>query len=295
VAEATIGVVATVRNPGPSFRTWIAHHLRHVDRLYIFLDKPGTGDEQWIPDDARVVALAGAQESSLTGQSGVMQRQAANVGRAIERCRRDGIEWLLHIDADELLWPPHLTVKSFLRDLDDDVSQVTFVNHEVVNQECADEDYFRALHLFKRNGYEFPPNHWIHSRKLGFFHLYGNGKSAVRVDKGEGLESVHAFRVTGGRTHVEWTVCVLHYPCATYNEWLKKHAYLGDFLPFWWDNPQAPIEFRFLIDSRDAYLAALKSGNWDIAKAFYRTSLFSDQEVSNLLQIGAAFRADPLQ
>jgi hypothetical protein len=151
------------------------------------------------------------------------------------------------------------------------------------------------LHLFKRNGFEFPKDHWMHARKHGFFHLYGNGKSAVRVEKFHRPASVHAFEVTEGRTHVEWTTCVLHYPCATYSEWHKKHAFLGDFLPYWWDNPQIPIEFPFLVNSRDAYLQSLKTGNWEIAKDFYRSSLFTEQEVADLLQIGAAFRADPLE
>jgi hypothetical protein len=87
VADPIVAVVATVRDPGLSFRTWIAYHLNEVDRLYIVLDKPGTGDEQLIPDDPRVTVLAGAQESSLSGQSGVMQRQFANVARAVELCR----------------------------------------------------------------------------------------------------------------------------------------------------------------------------------------------------------------
>lgn len=295
MADATIAIVATVRDPGPSFRTWIAHHLNEVDRLYIALDRPGTGDEQLIPADSRITLLAGAQESSLSGQSGVMQRQFANVFRAVERCREDGMSWLLHIDADELAWSPRGTIKAHFEGVDSDVSQVTFVNHEVVNQPCASEDYFRELHLFKRNGFEFPPDHWIHARRHGFFHLYGNGKSAVRVDRHDRPVSVHAFQVTGGRTHVEWTACILHYPCATYNEWLKKHAFLGDFLPYWWDNPQSPIDFPFLIDSRDAYVQSLKTGNWDIARTFYDKSLFTEWQVANLLQTGAVFRADPLE
>src|SRR5689334_5230295 len=101
--HSTVAIVATVRNPGPSFTTWISYHLQQVDRLYICLDKPGTGDEQWIPSDSRIAVLAGSQESVLSGPSGVMQRQSANVSLALRLCRFEDITWLLHIDADELV------------------------------------------------------------------------------------------------------------------------------------------------------------------------------------------------
>jgi hypothetical protein len=294
--EPKLAIVATVRNPGSSFRTWIAYHLHQVDRVFIFLDKPGTGDEQLIPSNPRVTVLAGAQpSSSMTGQNGVMQRQTANVGRAVDLCLKDGITWLLHIDADELIWSAQTRIKSYFASVEPDVSQVSFVNHEALNQFCAEEDYFREMRLFKRNGHEFPPDLWIHARRHGFFTLYGNGKSAARVDKAIGVDGVHLFRVSAGRTRYESGTCILHYPCATYAEWLKKPSFLGDLLPYWWDNPQTPIEFPFLLDSRDAYLESVRTGNWEIAKGFYMKSLFTDGEVANLLELGAVFRADPLE
>jgi hypothetical protein len=295
VHDASVAIVTTVRNPGPSFKTWIAYHLSQVDRLYIFLDKPGTGDEQLIPSNPRVVALAGTQVSSMSGPNGVMQRQSANVGRAVELCLEDGIAWLLHIDADELIWSAQTGIKSYFAGVEPDVSQVSFVNHEAVNQFCAGEDYFRELRLFKRNNYPFPEDHWIRSRRHGFFNLYANGKSAARVDKAIGTDGVHLFHVSAGRTENESGACILHYPCATYAEWLKKHSQLGSFLPYWWDDPQRPITLPFLLDSRDAYLASMETGNWEIAKEFYESSWFTEEEVANLLEIGAAFRANPLE
>jgi hypothetical protein len=186
----TLAIVATVRNPGPSFKTWIAYHLHQADHPYIFLDKPGTGDEQLNPANPRVTGLAGEQLSWMTGQKVVMQRQSANVWRALGLCRKEGFTWLLHIDADELIWSPQASIRSYFPGVAAEVSQVSFVNHEVVNQFDAADDYFSA--------------------------------------------------------------CVLRYPCVSYSEWLKKHSYLGDVLPYWRANPQVPIEFPFLLDSRDA-------------------------------------------
>ena len=208
----TLAIVATVRNPGPSFKTWIAYHLHQADHLYIFLDKPGTGDEQLIPANPRVTGLAGDQLSWMTGQNGVMQRQSANVWRALGLCRKEGFTWLLHIDADELIWSPQASIKAYFNRVDDDVSQVSFVNHEVVNQFEAADDYFREMHLFKRNSYEFPADHWIHGRRHKFFSSYGNGKSAVRVEKHNAADGVHRFHVTAGRTQYERNAGVLHYP-----------------------------------------------------------------------------------
>ena len=74
MAGPIIAVVATVRDPGPSFKTWIAYHLNEVDRLYIVLDKPGTGDEQLIPADPRVTVLAGQYSNGDTWQPPVTPR-----------------------------------------------------------------------------------------------------------------------------------------------------------------------------------------------------------------------------
>lgn len=295
MAGATVAIVATVRDPGPTFRTWIAYHLQVVDRLYIFLDKPGTGDEQLIPDHPRVVAVAGEQRSALSGPNGVMQRQAANASRALALCARDGIDWLLHIDADELIWAPEKSFKAFLADLDPEVSLAVFANHELVNRFEDAGDFFREMHLFKRNGHEFPQGHWMHARKYEFFRLYQNGKAAVRVAMHNQPDGVHLFNVKGGRMHVETGASVLHYPVATYRDWLKKHEQLGDFLPYWWDNPATPMDLPYLVDSRDAYLESVRKGDPGIAERWYRTTLFTEEEVRELIDAGAVFRADPLQ
>jgi hypothetical protein len=297
VQQSTIAIVVTVLDPGPSFKTWIDYHLQVVDHLYIFLDKPGNGDEQLIPDVPGVHMIAGAQ-NALTGPNGVMERQVVNAMSALSTCRNERIDWLLHIDADEMLWSPDMSFKAYLAGLDPGVSTVSFVNHEVLVRDQEVRDCFKELHLFKRNSYQFAEGHWMRKRKYQFFSAYTNGKSAVRVEKQNGRGGgVHQFEVTDGARHFEKNVCVLHYPCPSYPDWLKKYARLGDFPAYFVVNGKKyPMTgFEYFLDSRDAYLKSLESGNWEIATRFYKDSLLTDHEVSQLREEGAVFHVDPLQ
>lgn len=286
---SSVAIVTTVRDPGPSFATWVAYHRRLADRLYIFLDEPANGDRALIPALTGVSVFDGEQASTMSGGNGVMQRQCANADRALALCREDGIDWLLHIDGDELIWSPDLAFGDYLGGLDAGIGSVSFVNHEVVPV-AEVGDCFHELHLFKRNGHDGAPG----PQPYPFFRFYGNGKSAARVAACGRSDGVHLFAIERGALHLERRVCVLHYACPGYRDWLKKYAQLGDFLAYWWDDPRYPITFRFHLDSRDAYLAARRSGDWDGAAAFYRGTLYDEATLAAMLAGGALFEARPL-
>ena len=288
----SIAIVTTVRDPGSSFRTWITYHRQIADKLYIFLDEPGPRDAALIPDAPGVNYLAGTQQSTMSGGNGVMERQIANVERAHPLCVADNIDWLVHIDGDELLWSPDGNVADFFAALSPEVATVSFVNHEVINTERT-ADNFKDLRFFKRNGGEDKFRQYLSYRKYSFFLFYGNGKSAVRISNYKRPNGVHIFEVDDGITLFEKKVCVLHYACPTYQQWLTKYRQLDEFQPYWWDDVQNPIPFQFHLDSRDVYLESKKTGNWQTTRDFYRSNIFSDAEVERMVELGIVFEADP--
>jgi hypothetical protein len=53
-----------------------------------------------------------AQRDQLPERPSIEERQIYNAYLALEWAKRDGLEWLIHIDSDEILFAPHYHVHS---------------------------------------------------------------------------------------------------------------------------------------------------------------------------------------
>lgn len=282
MGNVVVGIVTTVRDPGPEFTTWLSYHSAIVDYLLIFMDDPENKYYEELPNLPNVEFLRGNCYSTMSGGNGVMQRQCANVETAISRCREQGITWLLHIDSDELVWSRSADLKVYFRNVRPEISNVSFVNHEVVPTFSSD-NFFKKLRLFKRNIYEDCDLYNLPDGRTSSFRFYSNGKSAIRVVNYAGTDGVHFFKANAGRRHHETDVCILHYACATYTEWERKYAQLGMFQSFWWDEERFPINFSFHLASRDAYHVARENDDWDSAKLFFKRALLPVDVIPDLL------------
>ncbi len=294
-SEPSIAIVSTIKDPGPAIKTWISHHLRQVDRIFLYLDEPGNDDEALVSGTPGVTVFPGDQSSSLRGMNRLIEAQEANVAHALEQCRREGIDWLLHIDGNELLWSPGMPFRRYLSALEGDIGSVLFLNHEVVSQFDDVDDCFKQLRLFKRNSSRGEVD-WLTKRGGTLFHAYANGKSMVRVADAESADWAHSFKLKAGRVHheSETTVAVLHYMCPTYSQWLKHYRQMGDFSNYWREDRRFPITENFHLQSRDAYLLARRKLDWKIAEDFYKSQLLEQGDVERLLNMGAVFWVDPL-
>lgn len=286
----TIAICTTTLPPRASFNTWVDYHLQHVDRIFLFIDGSMDAGTRNISVPPRMSVFANEDSGiEMRSPNDTMMMQSKNVEIALDLCRRENIDWLFHIDSDELIWSRSTELKTYLGQLDNDISQVSFVNHEAA--QCLEdvENCFTELHIFKRNGaaYLLPEND---PRRSCFFHAYGNGKSAVKVDRCNSPNGVHQFWTTGGRTYQEsGSPCILHYPNPSYRDWLKKWKRHGSFSNFWWEDPTQPITLSFLTGSRDAYMRAESLGDWKIAEDYFKASIFSKEELEQLIGIGACF------
>lgn len=144
---------------------------------------------------------------------------------SIEMARADGIDWLLHIDTDELLYPggtSSFSLQELLGNVPQNVDIVIFPNYEALPEHANVEDPFTEVSLFKRNYAHVESSAFFESYATvsrgnpNYFITYGNGKSAARVV--DGLRSNGAHRWNNyNRFPIEWQSeqgAVLHY---TYN------------------------------------------------------------------------------
>ncbi len=309
----TIGIVSTVRTQSlASFRSWYTHHRRlGFERFYLFMDPTDAGISEAhtfagvevviVDDDYRAqlkhhpysqqhAAQIFANGSAITSPDALTALQLCNMSTGLDRARRDGIRWLLHIDIDELFYSGDQSAVDHFLLLDNlSIGQARYINHEAVPNRDEHDDCFREINHFKRNGAEIPPDVFESLRPFwqergAYFLAYDNGKCAVRTLPGVTPATVHGFRlpvVALGRASLSMP-CILHYPFTSFERYLAKFARLGDFsgdnlLGQTWNTP------RVLEKSRDL----VRDGERETVRGMYRqVVMLRDRErIAELLRM----------
>ncbi len=246
---AGLALVTTVRNEATSLRpNLLYHHHLGVERAYVYLDATtdGTGetvaDLDWVrvaptvdpapyADDPATALFATRFDDSLPA------RQCCNVVDALDRAGREGFEWLVHLDPDELaVTDPHRSeagsLASRLASLPPSVEAAKLAVVEAVQS----GDPHRCVAIeetrFKRpgTGSTRPVPDPRHGTVLEAPVVYGHaaGKSAVRVGPGVLPRSAHAFGDRDGRRLVTHRAGLLaHYYAHDAADFLNKFRNTG--------------------------------------------------------------------
>ena len=221
--------------------------------------------------------------------SDLIARQVLAVEQAIQLSCNDAMDWILHIDIDELIyWPPlsngvSQLAKNVARDwfsrIPPHIDGVRFYNAEAAPENCelmgAAGDYFQEISLFKVNpsliGSTFSSTlRECWPRKRAYFTAYQNGKSAVRCQRNIIPKGSHGFERKQGAFGVDslllsldaQQLCkraidcpppqILHFPHASLTLWRKKYGILGRFPDVWCGKQEIP-KACFHLQSRDAF------------------------------------------
>lgn len=261
---ARVCIITTVRDPGVCLESFIRYHLAlGIAHIYIFFDDPEDpaiqvalqfSDVTAIPND-EALQVQQALGNVLYPKYGphvgyeVMARQILNVETAIQLALDQGMDWILHIDGDELFYPGQMMALDWFDQVSDDIFQVTFLNHEAAPEVFEVEDYFRDVTLFKKNPAALEPGLCTEfqrvSGKSQYFLAYQNGKSAARMHPTLLPNSVHSFDIPECHTLVTSFPSILHYLNCGFQNYYKKYAQLGNFPDYWWRSKSNPILFGF--------------------------------------------------
>jgi len=315
LSDLKLAIVTTLRDAGAMLDSFVTYHLRTgFTHLYLFFDDPADSDLARLRGHPRITAIAHDDdlrrrwawlpEYAHYGEHidrEVMARQVLNTGLAIELALRDGCDWLLHIDSDELFFAPRGTATHFQQAQAHAVDTVCYRNFEAVPEKADITDPFREVDLFK-----VPPElragpfddagralladtPQIPEKR---FHFYRNGKAAVRLAAPDMRpDGVHRFLRSGGTTQEAQAsdAFVLHYPCCGFEVFWQKYKRLGVFSDSWlgaFDIRQAigPLH----LDARDL----VTNSDRDTALAFYhqRIALEDRMRTEQLIRHGILTR-----
>lgn len=162
-------------------------------------------------------------------------RQNLNTKFSIEKARSEGYDWLISLDADELICPDitrsyPLQLHDFYKSIPFDIELVRSQTLEVVQMDrhysnvFAEAKFFKIKspsHRFWRLAYD--PFQKRFFRTNGF---YGQdmGKSSLRLRADAKPQTTHKFiRRDGSPLKREWRGFLLHYHCYNFEDFIRKY------------------------------------------------------------------------
>lgn len=197
-------VVSTLRGiPQAELETWLSHHLGTCcfSNAVLFFDDPAelvTSKDALSMWGSQVLSIAVDDElreeyktcqrfNALQPRLGEdwVARQELHVELAMRRAARDGCEWLLHIDLDELfLLPEGVTAPEHFAEVPPGRNAVAYLNHEGVPEldaNCSSRrgamlttNRFEETSLFRRNPHCFAEGCGFDELLLGEGDVDGN-------------------------------------------------------------------------------------------------------------------------
>jgi len=267
-----IGIVTTVKNPH-QLKEWIKYHLDiGISKIYIVADD--LNEDFKLEPDSRVTIYKNNNEWREQAKSieylkmfynkydeEVMSRQILNFANVRNIVKND-VEWLLHIDCDELLYLEGKSLEEVFNVREDIIK---FENYEMIPNHDSYQNCFREGTKFKTNKSKYI--------------AYSNGKSALKVKTDAIITGVHGFM--GGTTYNSNVGKILHYPSCNFDEYFKKYKILGQFSDKWWGIIDIPIKFH--LESRDLINSCKNMDNNCVKKIrqYYNEELvFNEKKLS---------------
>jgi hypothetical protein len=236
--ESRVAVVTTLRASAAVVRAFVAYYLNSgVEHLFLYFDDPHDAVASTLGGLSNVIVQVCTEahyaRMGVAVGAAIEERQRANANEALERARGDGIDWLIHVDSDELVHAERGIARALSR-VPPNVDVVTFSLLEAVPSRHEYELPFREISAFRVPARRVRR---IMARLLGcgpalFRGEYLRGhyasKSAVRV-RAPSLArmDIHAPTPVPSRqltTVVSVEIALLHFESCGFSEWASKWA-----------------------------------------------------------------------
>lgn len=219
---------------------WVDYHCKlGFDRIYLRLEGPKVEDYLKRLKNHPVVKIL---EYQLYPMGNQMERQSFLVMSAIEESKKEGIDFLLHIDDDELFFlsAPDDRLTDFLRRHSKDRDFLHFQNVEAVyKKDRQPRTCFEAVSRFRDCRKEECRG-------------YGNGKSMACLKNSPDVQVFGVHYFTGKGKNIDPNEAkILHYESCDFEEWKWKFS-----------RPN-PSNFRFYQESRKQISSCERSGHQD--------------------------------
>lgn len=310
--QIKVCIAATIRRFDTDADLFIAYHLKMgVDKIYLFVSNPHENNRPLpitekvditLTDDQLKEVWKGIPDYNIVAPyiaTETMARQYLNLSVALDKARDDQMDWIAHLDGDELLYCETGTIRDFLEATPDHVGQMVLANHEVMPSEFEMEVPFNEMLPFKKSRIflsrkaDMKAHHYFSMKKRFFFVAYINGKAICRLGPDTKACTIGPHRFLPPAKHPStWLApqefSVLHYAETSFKRFQSKYQDLGDFPNTWFGNAEVT---PFRIISRNL----MKEHGEEALKKFYNEQVVYDdpEEIRQLELDGIVKWANP--
>ena len=299
-----IGLVVTVRDEERLLRhNLLYHHYIGVEKAYVYFDGTKDNGRQSIEDLSFVEMCDSVSAEKykkysfldkFTSQAGEHHtaRQCLNIFDASVKAEKEGFNWLISLDADELVVTELnqlSNLKTFFKKINSEYDAVKFEVREVLQAQnyyqnvFAEETRFKAVHKQKRYSqnifkkfYNPDTNSY---EKFRFWYGHHAGKMAVRLNRGLIPYNVHRFiDKSGNKPNTELAGWLLHYHSFDAEDFIKKYKNFSTHPDTYLSGRKVENLKLLLIAIVNHYGMTVK----DLELYFEKNMMFSKQEVTKL-------------
>ncbi|KAH0912282.1 hypothetical protein HID58_035603, partial [Brassica napus] len=166
-------------------------------------------------------------------------KQSLNMEMAIKMAQDSGMEWIIHLDTDELIYPSgtsyEYSLRKLLGNISADVDAVIFPNYESSVERDDIKEPFSEVSMFKKNYDHLPRDVYFGNYKEAtrgnpnYFLTYGNGKAAARVQnhlRPNGAHRWHNYRKSPKEIKLEESA-ILHYTYPKFSDLTSRRDRCG--------------------------------------------------------------------
>ncbi|WP_340106392.1 glycosyltransferase family 2 protein [Rhodohalobacter sp. 8-1] len=262
INNTSVATVTTLKAPLEETLSFIHYYLNSgIDRMYLFFDDPDDPAISQIEHDERLTIYrcdeAHWSDFGISSESTIQDKQEKNATLAFQMAGKSGIEWLLHVDHDELIYGPG-SLKGYFSTVPSEIEILRFPVMEAIPQQDAYTNAFAEISLFKvydalpvsdDRFFTSPKNKaiqyekakwWYRRRKVAdllgsnhakyhtgriFLHGHQVGKSATRTSAKISSIKCHLpepAEHSVPEMKVSERFYVLHYDCMGFESWKNK-------------------------------------------------------------------------
>ncbi|GMI79635.1 hypothetical protein like AT2G41451 [Hibiscus trionum] len=224
-------------------------------------------------------------------------KQTLNMEMSIVMARDAGMDWIIHIDTDELVHPAgtrEYSLSQLLSVVPENVDTVVFPNYESTVEWDDVKEPFTEISMFRKNSYHIPKDVYFGSFKEAtrgdphYFLTYANGKSAARIQDHlypDGAHGWYNYMKVPNKIKLD-EAAVLHYTYAKFSDLTSRRDRCGC------KPTNDDVKRCFMLDfDRAAFIIASTATEEEMLQWYRKHVVWTDEELKlKLLRRGILTR-----
>jgi len=301
-----IAIVMTVKNEARLLRQNLLYHqaIGAAHAFVYFDDTTDNGKEtiaqlDFVTISNSVKTVTYADQPSLDKFTSKAHhhhtaRQCLNTYDALQKCKSLGIDWLISLDADELVCTSNekaSNLVSFLQQVPDNTDVIYMKTLEVLSRKSSYALVFSEETLFKTQpnfGSRFKNivktiDDPFTNKTVNYSYWFGQhmGKAALRVSSEVIPVNVHRYVLKGGNKPIQIKAgCILHYHAYDIEDFIKKFTNFSN-------RPNTFLSGNKVNSLKLLLRDVVNKTGWNeqaLGDYFKKNLMFSDKEVDRLLK-----------